>query len=374
MHRKTQYGHQTQVVVGFRCDGRHEREDERKPCTAKHQGHKEHEVILNQITDEQGINDIGQQGDDPHYDGIVGHFCQNERLRRAGGVEIKQSPFVFLNERTTHRVNGCKQHDDPEKRVPNRHRKHLTETQVTDENRADHIQQQPIQCISVAPLERELFQKQGFYLCKHGAKLRNLKCLNFASLNIGCILVLCCKTKLMKKLLIFLLTLSTTVTMAQTNFHQFKAKTLDGGELDFATLKGKKVLVVNVASKCGLTPQYTDLQKLYDKYGGEKFEIIGFPANNFMGQEPGSSDEIAEFCQKNYGVTFTMMEKVEVKGKKQSPIYTWLTLKSENGVMDAEVSWNFEKFLIDENGNLVKNLEPKTVPMADEIVSWIAGK
>jgi glutathione peroxidase len=178
----------------------------------------------------------------------------------------------------------------------------------------------------------------------------------------------------MKKLLIFLLTLSTTVTMAQTNFHQFKAKTLDGGELDFATLKGKKVLVVNVASKCGLTPQYTDLQKLYDKYGGEKFEIIGFPANNFMGQEPGSSDEIAEFCQKNYGVTFTMMEKVEVKGKKQSPIYTWLTLKSENGVMDAEVSWNFEKFLIDENGNLVKNLEPKTVPMADEIVSWVAGK
>jgi glutathione peroxidase len=178
----------------------------------------------------------------------------------------------------------------------------------------------------------------------------------------------------MKHLIALLFSILTFSAMAQTNFHQFKAKTLDGGELDFSTLKGKKILVVNVASKCGLTPQYTDLQKLYDQYGGEKFEIVGFPANNFMGQEPGSSDEIAEFCQKNYGVTFTMMEKVEVKGKDQSPIYKWLTNKSENGVMDAQVSWNFEKFLIDENGNLVKNLEPKTVPMDDEIVNWVAGK
>ncbi len=178
----------------------------------------------------------------------------------------------------------------------------------------------------------------------------------------------------MKHLLFLLLAISSTTLMAQDNFHQFKANTLDGDELDFATLKGKKVLVVNVASKCGLTPQYEDLQKLYEKYGGEKFEIIGFPANNFMGQEPGSSDEIAEFCQKNYGVTFTMMEKVDVKGKNQSPIYTWLTSKDQNGVMDAKVSWNFEKFLIDEDGNLVKNLEPKTVPMDDEIVNWVAGK
>jgi glutathione peroxidase len=178
----------------------------------------------------------------------------------------------------------------------------------------------------------------------------------------------------MKQLLFLLLAISTTSIMAQDNFHQFKAKTLDGGELDFSTLKGKKVLVVNVASKCGLTPQYEGLQKLYDKYGGDNFEIVGFPANNFMGQEPGSSEQIAEFCQKNYGVTFTMMEKVSVKGKDQSPIYKWLTSKEENGVMDAAVSWNFEKFLIDEEGNLVKNLEPKTVPMDDEIVSWVAGK
>ena len=162
--------------------------------------------------------------------------------------------------------------------------------------------------------------------------------------------------------------------MAQSNFHKFKAKTLDGGELDFSTLKGKKVLVVNVASKCGLTPQYEELQKLYEQYGGENFEIIGFPANNFMGQEPGSGDEIAEFCQKNYGVTFTMMEKVDVKGKKQSPIYSWLTSKSENGVMDAQVSCNFEKFLVDENGNLVLNLEPKTSPVDEQIINWLAGK
>lgn len=178
----------------------------------------------------------------------------------------------------------------------------------------------------------------------------------------------------MKQLLFLLLAITTTTVMAQDNFHQFKANTLDGSELDFSTLKGKKVLVVNVASKCGLTPQYEGLQKLYDKYGGDNFEIVGFPANNFMGQEPGSSDQIAEFCQKNYGVTFTMMEKVSVKGKDQSPVYTWLTSKDQNGVMDAKVSWNFEKFLIDEEGNLVKNLEPKTVPMDDEIVSWVAGK
>ena len=201
-----------------------------------------------------------------------------------------------------------------------------------------------------------------------------MKCLIFASLNNGTILVFRNKTNFMKQILIILLAFSTSTIMAQDNFHQFKANTLEGEVLDFSTLKGKKLLVVNVASKCGLTPQYTDLQKLYEKYGGDAFEIIGFPANNFMGQEPGSSEEIATFCQKNYGVTFTMMEKVDVKGKNQSPVYKWLTSKDENGVMDGKVSWNFEKFLIDENGNLVKNLEPKTDPMDDEIVNWVAGK
>lgn len=201
-----------------------------------------------------------------------------------------------------------------------------------------------------------------------------MKCLIFASLNNGAVLVFRNKTNLMKKILFILLALSTTTIMAQNNFHQFKANTLDGEVLDFSTLKGKKILVVNVASKCGLTPQYTDLQKLYEQYGGDEFEIIGFPANNFMGQEPGTGEQIAEFCQKNYGVTFTMMEKLSVKGKDQSPIYKWLTSKDENGVLDGKVSWNFEKFLIDENGNLVKNLEPKTEPMDDQIVNWVSGK
>ncbi|MDP6909505.1 MAG: glutathione peroxidase [Flavobacteriales bacterium] len=179
----------------------------------------------------------------------------------------------------------------------------------------------------------------------------------------------------MKTLTTVALCIFTVATMAQTkSLHDFKANTLEGSELDLSTFKGKKVLVVNVASKCGLTPQYADLQKLYEQYGSDSFEIIGFPANNFMGQEPGSSDEIAEFCQKNYGVTFTMMEKVSVKGKDQSPIYKWLTSKEENGVLDGKVSWNFEKFLINEDGKLVKNLEPKVSPIDTEIVSWLTGK
>lgn len=175
----------------------------------------------------------------------------------------------------------------------------------------------------------------------------------------------------MKTSLLLLFTLITTTTMAQGNFHQFKATTINGKELDFATLKGKKVLVVNTASKCGLTPQYEGLQELYNKYGGEKFEIIGFPANNFAGQEPGSNSEVAAFCQKNYGVSFTMMEKISVKGKDIHPIFQWLTEKAKNGVADNKVSWNFQKFLIDENGNLVKSLSPQTSPTDNEIVSWL---
>lgn len=175
----------------------------------------------------------------------------------------------------------------------------------------------------------------------------------------------------MKTTLLLLFTLITTTTMAQGNFHQFKATTIDGKELNFSSLKGKKVLVVNVASKCGLTPQYESLQELYKEYGGDKFEIIGFPANNFMGQEPGSNAEVAEFCQKNYGVTFTMMEKISVKGKDIHPIYQWLTEKEKNGVADNKVSWNFQKFLIDENGDLVKSISPQTSPVDDEILTWL---
>jgi glutathione peroxidase len=160
---------------------------------------------------------------------------------------------------------------------------------------------------------------------------------------------------------------------AQSSFYDFKVKDIDGNDFDLAKLKGKKVLVVNTASKCGLTPQYKQLQSLYEQFGGEKFVIVGFPANNFMKQEPGTNEEIAEFCEKNYGVTFPMMEKISVKGDDMHPLYHWLTEKSKNGVLDSEVGWNFQKYLVDEKGQLVKMVEPKTKPDDEQIVSWIKG-
>ena len=165
--------------------------------------------------------------------------------------------------------------------------------------------------------------------------------------------------------------LTATVTAGQPSFHDFKVIDIEGHEFDMASLKGKKVLVVNTASKCGLTPQYEALQALYEKYGGAYFTIIGFPANNFLGQEPGSNEEIVEFCQRNYGVTFPMMTKISVKGKDMAPIYQWLTRKDKNGVMDSSVAWNFQKYLIDENGRLVDVVSPKTKPDDPRIINWI---
>ena len=154
-------------------------------------------------------------------------------------------------------------------------------------------------------------------------------------------------------------------------FHDFTVKTIDGQTISLSQFKGKKVLVVNTASRCGLTPQYADLEKLYQQYGGEKFTIIGFPANNFMGQEPGTNEEIQQFCQVNYGVTFPMMAKISVKGDDIDPLYQWLTTKELNGVMDAKVTWNFQKFMIDENGHLVDMVPPKEKPFTEKIISWI---
>ena len=155
------------------------------------------------------------------------------------------------------------------------------------------------------------------------------------------------------------------------SIHQFKVTDIEGNTFDFATLKGKKILVVNTASKCGLTPQYKDLQALYEKYGDENFTIVGFPANNFMSQEPGNDEEIAAFCEKNYGVTFPMMSKISVKGDDMHPLYRWLTSKSANGVLDSEVSWNFQKYIIDENGKLVGFFKPAVKPLSDEVVNWV---
>ena len=153
--------------------------------------------------------------------------------------------------------------------------------------------------------------------------------------------------------------------------HDFVVKDINGKDFDLASLKGKKVLVVNVASKCGLTPQYEDLQALYNKYKNKGFVVIGFPANNFMGQEPGTNNEIMEFCSVNYGVTFPMMDKISVKGKEQAPLYKWLTNKSENGKLDQKVTWNFQKFMIDEEGHLVDVVMPKESPMSEKIINWI---
>lgn len=156
-----------------------------------------------------------------------------------------------------------------------------------------------------------------------------------------------------------------------TSFYDLSARTITGETLDFSSFKGKKVLVVNTASKCGNTPQYADLEELYKEYGGDDFIIIGFPANNFLGQEPGSDEEIKEFCEVNYGVSFQMMSKISVKGDDMHPVYQWLTQKSLNGVEDSKVSWNFQKYMIDENGNLVGHVSPKTNPKSEEIISWI---
>ena len=157
----------------------------------------------------------------------------------------------------------------------------------------------------------------------------------------------------------------------EKSIFDFKVEDIEGNEFDFSTLKGKKIMVVNTASKCGLTPQYEDLQALYEEYKDNDFVIIGFPANNFMKQEPGDNDEIAAFCEKNYGVTFPMMSKISVKGKDMHPLYKFLTQKELNGHSDNEVAWNFQKYLINPEGKLEEVISPKEKPNSEKIVSWI---
>lgn len=156
--------------------------------------------------------------------------------------------------------------------------------------------------------------------------------------------------------------------------HQFKVEDIEGNIFDLSALKGKKVMIVNTASKCGLTPQYEQLESVYQAYKDSNFTIIGFPANNFMAQEPGSNEEIAEFCLKNYGVSFPMMSKISVKGKDKHELYEFLTEADLNGLEDNEVKWNFQKYLIDEEGKLVKVISPTTLPNDQEIIDWITSK
>lgn len=154
------------------------------------------------------------------------------------------------------------------------------------------------------------------------------------------------------------------------NIYGFKVNDIDGKEFDFSTLKGKKIMIVNTASECGYTPQYQQLQELYDTYKNKNFVIIGFPCNDFGGQEPGTEADIKSFCSKNYGVTFPMMSKVGVKNDTHE-IYKWLTKKEKNGVADGEVKWNFFKFLINEKGEYVRMLTSKDDPLNEEVINWI---
>ncbi len=173
-----------------------------------------------------------------------------------------------------------------------------------------------------------------------------------------------------------------SIALSGSSIHDFKIAGLDGKEIDFSKFKGKKILIVNTASKCGNTPQYDELQKLYEKYQN-KLVIVGFPANNFGGQEPGSNEEIGEFCKKNYGVTFPLTEKVSVKGEDTHAIYKWLIAQSAEMAKQVKgddtksllykrflqdpVSWNFTKFMIDEQGKLIGVFHNKVSPMSKEI-------
>ena len=163
----------------------------------------------------------------------------------------------------------------------------------------------------------------------------------------------------------------TEKVMEKQTIYQFKVEDLSGNVFDFASLKGKKIMIVNTASKCGLTPQYKDLEAVYKEYKDKGFVIVGFPANNFASQEPGTNQEIQAFCQLNYGVTFPMMDKVSVKGDDMCEVYKFLTQKSKNGLQDSEVEWNFQKYLINEKGELVKVIKPKTLVTEPEVINWI---
>jgi glutathione peroxidase len=176
----------------------------------------------------------------------------------------------------------------------------------------------------------------------------------------------------MKTLLFSLsILLMSFISADSASIYQFKVKDINGKTFDFATLKGKKIMVVNTASKCGLTPQYEELEALYTKYKSKNFVIVGFPANDFMSQEPGSDQEIAQFCKLNYGVSFPMMSKISVKGKEMHPVYEFLTQKAKNGKEDSKVEWNFQKYLIDENGHLAKVISPRVLPNDPSIIAWI---
>jgi glutathione peroxidase len=166
------------------------------------------------------------------------------------------------------------------------------------------------------------------------------------------------------------LLIMTSFHPAATSIYSFKIKALDGGTIDFSKYKGKKILIVNTASMCGYTPQYEGLEKLYESHK-DKLVIIGFPSDNFGNQEYHDNDSISSFCKKNFGVTFPLTTRVDVKGPNTTPIFKYLCSKDENGVLDAQISWNFNKFILDENGHLLQHFDSKVTPESDELLKYI---
>ncbi len=169
---------------------------------------------------------------------------------------------------------------------------------------------------------------------------------------------------------IVLITLSSFGMMFNNSIHSFSVPSINGGTIKFSDFKGKKILVVNTASECGYTPQYEGLEKLYEAHKN-KLVVVGFPCNQFGGQEPGSNEVIQGFCKKNYGVTFPMAGKIDVKGDHQAAIYHWLCNKKDNGVLDAEIKWNFNKFILDENGKLLAYFPSSVKPDSEDILKWV---
>jgi len=176
----------------------------------------------------------------------------------------------------------------------------------------------------------------------------------------------------MKKLILILFTVMTTMGLnaQEGGVYDYSFKDIDGNDVALSSFKGKKILFVNVASKCGFTPQYAELQELHEKFG-DKVVIIGFPCDQFGGQEPGSEEEIQSFCQKNYGVEFLMASKIDVKGNNQNPIYTWLTSEEKNGVESSKVMWNFQKYIVDENGMYIAHFKSGVKPTDAEITDLL---
>ena len=168
-----------------------------------------------------------------------------------------------------------------------------------------------------------------------------------------------------------MLTMSAAVMFAAASVHEFTLSSIDGKAVSLADYKGKVVLLVNVASKCGFTPQYTGLEKLYEHYKDKGLVIVGIPANNFGGQEPGTNEEIKTFCSRTYNVSFPMMSKVSVKGDDKTPLYQYLTDSSANSQTGGEIKWNFTKFLVDKNGKVIARFEPKVTPDSSELISAV---